>query len=69
MDFVIRLPVLTNWKDKSYNSILVIIAWLIKIVYYEPIKITINILKLAEVIFNIVVWHHDLFNSIVFDKN
>ncbi len=41
-DFVTRLPVSTNWKDKPYDSILVIVNRLMKIVYYEPVNITIS---------------------------
>ena len=37
-------------------------------VYYEPVKITINAPSLAEVIINVVVCHHGLSNSIVTDK-
>ena len=36
------LPISTDWKGDSYNSILVIIDWLTKIVHYEPVKVTIN---------------------------
>ena len=55
MDFVTGLPISTNWKKDSYNSILVIVDWFIKIVHYKPIKIIINILGLAEVIINVIV--------------
>ena len=68
IDFVTGLPVLTNWKGKSYNSILVIIDLVIKMVYYEPVKITINAQRLAKVIFDMIVWHHDLPNSIISDR-
>ena len=44
IDFVTQLQVLTNWKGKIYDSILVIVNWLTKIVDYKPIKITINAL-------------------------
>ena len=33
IDFVTGLPVSTNWKDETYDSILVIVNWLTKIVY------------------------------------
>lgn len=36
-------------------------------VYYEPVKITINASSLAKVILNIIVRHHGLLNSIVSD--
>ncbi len=44
MDFVTRLPVSTNWKGKTYDSILVIIDRLTKMVHYKPVKVTIDAL-------------------------
>ena len=55
MDFVTGLPISTDWKRDSYDSILFIIDWLTKMVHYEPVKITINALGLAEVIIDVVV--------------
>ena len=55
MDFVTGLPVSTDWKGESYNSILVIVDRLTKMVHYEPVKVTINAPGLAEVIVNMVV--------------
>ena len=55
--------------QKSYNFTLVIIDWLTKMIYYKPIKITINTPELAKVILNVVVWYYDLFNLIIFDKS
>lgn len=55
MDFVTRLPIFTNWKGETYDSILVIIDWLTKIVYYKPVKVTINVPALAKMIINTVV--------------
>ena len=68
IDFVTGLPILTDWERDSYDSILVIIDWLTKIVYYKPIKVTINTPDLTEVIINVVVRHHGLPNSIVSDR-
>ena len=65
MDFITRLPVLTNWKTENYNSILVIVDWLKKMVHYEPVKITINTPELVEVIIDVMVQHHGLSNSII----
>lgn len=64
MDFVTRLLVFTNWKSETYNSILVIVDRLTKMVYYEPVKVNIDALALAKVIFNMVVCHYDLLNLI-----
>ena len=55
MDFVTGLPVLTDWKGDSYDSILVIVDRLTKMVYYKPVKITIDAPGLAEVIIVVVV--------------
>ena len=55
MDFVTGLPVSTNWKNKSYNFILVIVNRLRKMIHYKSVKVTINTLRLANVIFNVVV--------------
>ena len=68
MDFVTGLPISTNWKGDSYDSILVIVDRLTKMVHYEPVKITIDAPGLAEVIIDIVVRHHGLPNSIMTDR-
>ena len=67
MDFVISPPISANWKDDSYDSILVIVDWLTKMVYYELVKVIINAPGLAEVIINVVVHHHGVSESIVTD--
>ena len=56
MDFVTELSISNNWKEKSYDSIFVIVNWLIKMVHYELVKVTIDALRLAEVILDMVVW-------------
>ena len=68
MDFVMGLPILTDWKRDSYNSILVIVNRLTKIVYYKLVKVTIDASGLAEVIIDIVVRHHGLLDSIITDR-
>ena len=67
MDFVTGLPISTNWKRDSYDSILVIVDRLTKMVHYEPVKITIDAPGLAEIIIDVVVHHHGLPDSIVTD--
>ena len=69
MDFVTGLSISTNWKEYRYDSILVIVDWLTKMVHYKPEKITIALLGLAKVIIDVVVWHHSLPNSIVTDRD
>ena len=56
MDFVTRLSISADWKRKSYNSVLVIIDWLIKTMHYEPVKVTIDTPGLAKVILDVVIW-------------
>ena len=65
MDFVTVLPVSTNWKGKTYDSILVIIDRLTNIVHYKPVKVTIDAPKLVEMIIDVVVYYHGLPNSII----
>ena len=68
IDFVTGLPILTDWKGDSYDSILVIVNRLTKMVHYKPVKVTINAPGLAEVIIDVVVRHHGLPDSIVTDR-
>lgn len=68
MNFVTRLLISTNWKDDSYDSILVIVDWLIKMVHYKSVKVTIDALGLAKIILDVIVWHYNLPNSIVSNK-
>ena len=68
MYFVTGLPVSTNWKGENYNSILVIVDWLTKMVHYEPVKVIIDAPGLAEIIFNVVVCHYGLPDSIVSNR-
>ena len=68
MDFVTGLPLSADWKDDSYDSILVIVDYLTKIVHYKPVKVTIDAPGLAEVIIDVVVRHHGLPDSIISDR-
>ena len=68
MDFVTGLPISTDWKGDSYDSILVIVDRLTKMVHYEPVKVTIDAPGLAEVIIDVVVRYHGLPDSIISDR-
>ena len=68
MDFITGLPILTDWKRDCYDSILVIVNWLIKMVHYKSVKVTINAPGFAEVIINMIVRYHGLLDSIVSDR-
>ena len=68
MDLVTGLPISTDWKGDSYDSILVIIDWLTKMMHYEPVKVIIDLPGLAKVILDVVVQYHGLLDSIVSHK-
>ena len=55
MDFVTGLPLSADWKSDSYDSVLVIVDRLTKMVYYELVKVTIDAPGLVEVIIDVVV--------------
>lgn len=55
----------TNWKGKTYDSILDIVNQVTKMVHYEPVKVTINIPVCAKVIINRIVRYHCFLDSIV----
>ena len=69
MDFVTGLPQSADWRGDGYDSILVIVDWLTKMVHYELVQTTITAPALAKVILNVVVRHHGLLNSIVSDRS
>ena len=68
IDFVTGLLLSSDWKSDSYDSILVIVNRLTKMVHYKPVKVTINAPGLAEVIIDVVVRHHGLPDSIISDR-
>ncbi len=68
MDFVTDLPISADWKGDSYNSILVIVDRLTKMVHYIPVKVTIDAPGLAKVIIDVIVRHHGVLESIVMDR-
>ena len=67
INFVTGLPISADWKGDSYDSILVIVDRLTKMVHYEPVKVMIDATALAKVIINVVVRHHRILESIVTD--
>lgn len=50
MDFLTGLPIFSDWKKNTYDSILVTVDRLTKMVYYEPVKVTINVVGQADII-------------------
>ena len=65
IDLVTGLPVSTNRKGKTYDSILVIVDWLTKMIHYKLVKVTIDAPGFAEVTIDVVVRQHRLPKSIV----
>lgn len=55
LDFVMGLPVFINCKGDIYDSILVIVDRLMKMIHYEPIKVIVDASALVESILDIVV--------------
>ena len=55
MDFVTGLPLFSDWKGDNYDSILIVVSRLTKMVQYELVKVIINALRPAEVIIDVVV--------------
>ncbi len=68
MNFVTDLPILADWKNDSYNSILVIVDRLTITVHYVLVKVMIDTPSLVEVIINVVVHHHGVSELIVMDQ-
>ena len=65
VDFVTKFSISIDWKENNYDLILVIVNWLIKIIYYDLVKVSINALGLAKVIIDVVVRYHSLPDTIV----
>ena len=68
MDFITGLPILTDEKGDNYDSILVIVHRLLKMVHYEPVRVTINAPGLAKIITDVIGRHHGLLDSIVTNR-
>ena len=68
MDFITSVLISANWKDNGYDSILIIVDQLTKMVHYEPVKVIIDVPGLAKVIIDIFVHHHKVLKSIVIDQ-
>lgn len=69
IDFVMSLSILMNWNKDRYDAILNIVDYLTKIIYYELIKIIIDIASLAEIVIDLMVKYHNISKSIISDKS
>lgn len=61
------LQIFTNWKIKSYDSILVMVDQLTKMIHYKRVKATITTFVLAKAIINMIMQYYGLLDSIVTD--
>lgn len=55
MDFETGLPLSIDQKSNNYDSILVVVDYLTKMVHYKSVKVNVDTSGLTEVIINVVV--------------
>lgn len=65
IDFIIDFSISIDWKSNNYHLILIIVNCLIKIIYYKPVKVKIDTVRLAEIIIDMIVRYHGLPKSII----
>lgn len=61
------LSLLIDWKKNNYDTVLVVVNFLSKMMYYKSIKTIIDIVGIAKIIIDIVIRHHGLPESITSD--
>ena len=66
--FVTGIPKSKDWRVVEYDSIFFIIDWLTKMIYYEPLLITLTIEQLAKALIEEVIKYHCLPDFIVIDQ-
>ncbi len=67
IDFMTRLSNRKNRRGAEYESIIIIVDWLIKMVHYELLLTTLTSDQLAAILIDIVIKYHGLPESIVID--
>ena len=68
MNFVINLSINRNWNEVEYDSILMMIDRLTKMIHYISIIKIINVEDLIKIFIKKVVRLHDLFLFIIIDR-
>lgn len=68
MELVTDLSISTNEKEEAYNSILVFVKLLIRMVHLKLIKTSLDVPRLAEIIINVVIKYYGLLYSIMSDQ-
>lgn len=69
MSFMTSLLLFVNLKNNSYNTILVIIDYLTKMIYWELVKTIIDLARLAKVIIIVMVKPNSLTRLIISDRH
>lgn len=67
MDFITGLSILIDWKRNSYNAIFVIVNCLTKMIYYKPVKTTIDAAALEKIMINMIERYYEFSKSIISD--
>ena len=68
MDFVTGLPKSKDGRGVEYDSILIIVDQLTKMVHYEPILTTLEAEELDEVLIKTFIKYYDLSDSIIINR-
>ena len=69
MNFVTKLSLSRAWNEIMYDTILIIVDRLTKIIHYILVTKTINAKNLVEIFIRELVRIHDLLKSIIIDKD
>ena len=69
MDFIVKLP-LSKHKSNIYNSVLMMMNWYIKMIWYLSINVIIKFYKLNDLLIKkIFFYNSDTFIDIILNKN
>ncbi len=69
MNFIIDLSDSTSISDVFYDSIMIIVDYLFKMMHYISTWKTMIVFNLTDLFLKKVVWYHEAFDDIVFDRN
>lgn len=65
MNFLIGFILFIDWNGNNYDAILVIVNQLIKIVHYKVSKTTIDNMRLANMVINVVMRYYSFLMLII----
>ncbi len=69
MNFIINLSDSTSVSDIFYDSIMIVVDRLFKMMHYISTWKTITVFNLINLFLDKVVWYHETFDDIVFDRD